>query len=53
MINLLRKLFVRLMDKELVHFIPHSNDELELSDGDRAMLHGWPDKTIKEVMQHD
>lgn len=39
MFKLLRKLFTR---KESV---------LELSDGDRAALHGWPDKTVEEVMQ--
>ncbi len=53
MINFLRKFFARIVNKEVVHFIPHSNNELELSDGDRAALYGWPDKTVGEVMQHD
>ena len=42
MLKFLRKLFTR---KEVVHFAL----ELELSDGDRAALYGWPDKTIEEV----
>ncbi len=26
---------------------------LEFSDGDRAALYGWPDKTIEDVTQHE
>ena len=47
------KAFIRFIKKEVVHFDPNSSAELELSDGDRAALYGWPDKTIEEVMKHE
>ena len=53
MIRFLRRLFTRLTRKEVVHFIPYLPVGMELSDGDRAALYGWPDKTIAEVTQHD
>ena len=49
MFKFLRRLFARLIGKEVVH-IPIG---LELSDGDRAVLYGWPDKTIEEVIFYD
>ena len=52
MVKFLRKLFTRLTSKEVVHFIPCLPVGMELSDGDRAALYGWPDKTVKDVMQH-
>ena len=53
MIKFLRRLFARLTGKEVVHFIPRLPVGLELSDGDRAALYGWPDKTVAEVTQND
>ena len=53
MIKFLRKLFVCFAGKEVVHFMPLSYTGLELSDGDRAALYGWPDKTIEDVTQHE
>ena len=47
MLRLLRKLFSR---REKVHFITCSPLGLEVSDGDRALLYGWPDKTVQEVL---
>ena len=49
MLRFLRKLFA---PKEHVHFIPRLPVGLELSDGDRARLYGWPDCYVQEVM-HD
>ena len=46
MFKFLRKLFA---PKEKVHFIPRLPVGLELSDGDRATLYGWPDCTVQEV----
>ncbi len=53
MIKFLRKLLACFTGKEVVHFTPCINVEQELSDGDKAALHGWPDKTIEEVMQYE
>ena len=53
MIKFLCKLYNRLTNKEVVHFIPHLPVGLELSDGDRAALYGWPNKTISEVTQYE
>ena len=53
MIKFLRKLFNRFMNKEVVHFIPRLPVGIELSDGDRAALYGWPDKAIEDVTQHE
>ena len=39
--------------REVVHFIPRLPVGLELSDGDRAALYGWPDKTVQEVTCDD
>ena len=39
--------------KEVVHFNPNSSLGLELSDGDRAALYGWPDKTVEDVMGYE
>lgn len=44
MLKFLRELFTR---KEVVHFAL----ELELSDGDRAALYGWPDITVEEAQR--
>ena len=52
MIRFLRRLFAHLIGKEVVHFMPYSENGLELSDGDRATLYGWPDKTIAEVTRY-
>ena len=53
MIKFLRNLLKRLSGKEVVHFTPHYDMELKVSDGDRAALYGWPDRTIEEVMTHE
>ncbi len=53
MIKFLRKLSAYFTGKEVVHFMPDAHIELELSDGDKAALRGWPDKTIEEVMQYE
>ena len=53
MIKFLRRFFTRLTSKEVVHFIPRLPVGMELSDGDRAALYGWPDKTIEDVTQHE
>ncbi len=53
MIKFLRRLCNRLTDREVVHFIPRLPVGMELSDGDRAALYGWPDKTIEDVIQHE
>ena len=53
MIKFLRRLCNRLTGREVVHFIPCLPVGMELSDGDRAALYGWPDKTIEEVMQYE
>ena len=53
MIKFLRRLCNRLTGREVVHFIPRLPVGMELSDGDKAALYGWPDKTIKEVMRYD
>ena len=50
MINFLRRLFTR---REKVHFIPRLPIGLEISDGDRALLYGWPDLFVHEVMEHE
>ena len=50
MLKFLRRLFSR---HEVVHFIPRLPVALELSDGDRAALYGWPDKTVQEVTRDD
>ena len=44
MLKFIRKLFTR---KEVMHFALG----LELSDGDRAVLYGWPDITVEEAQQ--
>ena len=53
MIKFLRRLCNRLTGREVVHFIPCLPVGMELSDGDRAALYGWPDKTIEDVTQHE
>lgn len=53
MINFLRKIFAHFMNKEVVHFIPRLPVGMELSDGDRAALYGWPDRTIEEVTRYE
>ena len=50
MLKLLRKIF---RHKERVHFIPRLPIGLEISDGDRALLYGWPDLNINEVLEHE
>ena len=39
--------------KEKVHFIPRLPIGLEISDGDKALLYGWPDLLIDEVLEHE
>ena len=39
--------------KSKVHFITCSPFGLEVSDGDRATLYGWPDKYVHEVIADD
>ena len=53
MIKFLRRLFTRFISREVVHFIPRLPVGMELSDGDRAALYGWPDKTIEDTTQHE
>lgn len=53
MFRFLRKLFTRLTRKEVAHFIPCLPVGMKLSDGDRAALYEWLDKTIKDVMQYE
>ena len=48
--RLLRRLFSR---REVVHFIPRLPVGLELSDGDRAALYGWPDYYVQEVIRDE
>ena len=48
MIKFLRKLFNHFMSKEVVHFIPRLPVGMELSDGDRAALYGWPDRYVND-----
>lgn len=45
MLKFLLRIFRR---REVVHFMVG----LELSDGDRAALYGWPDKTVQEVSEY-
>ncbi len=49
-LKFLRKLFT---PREKVHFIPRLPVGLELSDGDRAALYGWPDYYVQEITIHD
>ncbi len=49
MLKFLRRLFTR---HEVVHVIPRLPVGLELSDGDRAALYGWPDCTVQEVTRN-
>ena len=44
--RILRRLF---RHHEVVHFIPCLPVGLELSDGDRAALYGWPDYRVEDV----
>ena len=50
MLKFLRKLFA---PREKVHFIPRLPVGLELSDGDRAALYGWPDYYVQEVIRDE
>ncbi len=52
MIKFLRKVHAYFTGKQVVHFIPCVNARLELSDGDKAALCGWPE-TIEDVIQHE
>ena len=47
--RILRKLLHLFRKHEVVHFIPRLPVGLELSDGDRAALYGWPDCRVEEV----
>lgn len=49
MLRRMSRLFGR---HDVVHFIPRLPVGLELSDGDRAALYGWPDCRIEDV-EHD
>lgn len=51
MIKILNKIFSRFTGKEVVNFVTQSFTDLSLSDGDRATLYGWPDKTVKEACE--
>ena len=50
MLKFLRKLFA---PREKVHFIPRLPVGLELSDGDRAALYGWPDYYVQEIIRDE
>ena len=45
----IRRIWNRITVHEVVHFISRLPVGMELSDGDRAALYGWPDKTIEEA----
>ena len=47
--KILRKLQRMFRHHEIVHFMPYLPVGLELSDGDRAALYGWPDYRVEEV----
>ena len=47
--KILHRILRRFRKHEVVHFIPRLPVCMELSDGDRAALYGWPNKTIEEV----
>ena len=53
MIKFLRRLCNRLTGREVAYVISRLPVGMELSDGDRAALYGWPDKTIEDVTQHE
>ncbi len=53
MIKSLRRRFFRLIGKGIMHFMSCLPVGMELSDGDKAALYSWPDKTISEVTQHE
>lgn len=46
---MLRKVIRMFRRHDVVHFIPRLPVGLELSDGDRAALYGWPDCRVEEV----
>ena len=46
---MLRKVLRLFRRHDVVHFIPRLPVGLELSDGDRAALYGWPDYRVEEV----
>ena len=50
--RMLRRLVRLFNHHEVVHFIPRLPVGLELSDGDRAALYGWPDYRVEDV-DHD
>ena len=51
MLKKLRRLMRKLRQREVVHFIPGLPIGMELSDGDKAALYGWPDRFVKDVQQ--
>ena len=50
--RMLRRVFGMFRRHDVVHFIPRLPVGLELSDGDRAALYGWPDCRVEDV-DHD
>ena len=47
--RLMRRIWNKITGHEVVHIIGQMPVGFELSDGDRAALYGWPDKTIEEA----
>ena len=50
--RMLRRMGRKFRRHDVVHFIPRLPVGLELSDGDRAALYGWPDYRVEDV-DHD
>ena len=50
--KILRKLLRMFRKHKAVHFIQRLPVGLELSDGDKARLYGWPDRTVEDA-EHD
>ena len=42
--------FFKIFNRQKVYSIDRLPVGLELSDGDRAALYGWPDKFVNEVL---
>ena len=47
--RMLRRMCRLFRHHDVVHFIPRLPVGLELSDGDRAALYGWPDYRVEDV----
>lgn len=48
--GIMKQIISKIFRSERVHLIPRLPVCMELSDGDRAMLYGWPDKTVEEIL---